>query len=193
MIIPLDMIVFVVLLITAVLALRAKDLLTSVALLSAYSLFTSVLFAGVTALDVALVEVALGAGLTGLLLVLAILATTRETSSGPSARTRIVVGAVVAAFLAVMLYASSGLPDRGEPDTPAHQGIAEIYLESSLEDTETPNVVTALLADYRSADTLGETMVILTAALAATLVLARRHDDEDEAADGVSRDGEGPR
>jgi hypothetical protein len=52
-----------------------------------------------------------------------------------------------------------------------------------MEQTETPNVVTSLLADYRSQDTLGETLVILTAALAASLVLARRPDRPDEVSD----------
>lgn len=180
MIVPLDIIVFVVLLITAILALNVNDLLTAVTLLSAYSLLTSLLFAGLLSVDVALVEAALGAGLTGLLLVIAILSTTRESVRHTPGGSRIIVAGIVASFLAVMMYASTGLPDRGESDTPAHMGIAKTYLESSLEDTKTPNVVTALLADYRSLDTLGETLVILTAALAATLILARRDDEDGE-------------
>lgn len=184
MIVPLDIVLFSVLLVTAVLALYVHDLLTAVALLSAYSLFTSLLFAGLLSVDVALVEAALNAGLTGLLLVVTILATTRHTAERPPGRSSFVVGAVLTAFLAVMLYASSGLPDRGETGAPAHEGVSETYLASALEDTETPNVVTALLADYRSADTLGETMVILTAALSASLVLARGLRDEEPGGGG---------
>jgi multicomponent Na+:H+ antiporter subunit B len=72
-----------------------------------------------------------------------------------------------------MLFASTDLPDRGDPEAPAQLGVSTgLPRGDSLEDTQTPNVVTALLADYRSQDTLGETMVIVTAALAATLVLA---------------------
>jgi multicomponent Na+:H+ antiporter subunit B len=52
-----------------------------------------------------------------------------------------------------------------------------------MEDTRTPNVVTAILADYRSMDTLGETLVILTAALSASLVLFRRREGEGEGSD----------
>ena len=37
--------------------------------------------------------------------------------------------------------------------------------------TRTPNIVTAVLADYRGYDTLGETAVILTAGLAVMLIL----------------------
>jgi multicomponent Na+:H+ antiporter subunit B len=47
------------------------------------------------------------------------------------------------------------------------------YLEESIADTETPNVVTAVLADYRSFDTLGETLVILTAGLGCLVVMRR--------------------
>jgi multicomponent Na+:H+ antiporter subunit B len=178
MIVAIDLLFFVLLIATAVLALVARDLITSVALLSVYSLITSLLFAGLLAVDVALVEAALGAGLTGLLFILAILATTRHAAERAPRRSRITVLGIVGVFLGVMLYASVDLPDRGNPNSPAHQGIATYFLTNSLAETNTPNVVTSLLADYRSGDTLGETFVILTAALAATVVLARRLGDD---------------
>lgn len=181
MIVAFDVLIFVILIITAVLALRVRDLLTAVALLAAYSLFAALLFTGTLALDVALVEAALGAGLTGVLFIAAIMITTRRSDAREERGHRIFVGAVVAAFLALMLYGSTGLPDRGDPGAPARTGVAVQYLERSLDDTNTPNVVTAILADYRSQDTLGETLVIVTAALAAALVLMRRPDDDASA------------
>ncbi len=183
MIVPLDLVLFLVLIVTAVLALAVKDLLAATALLAAYSLFAALLFAGVLAVDVALVEAALGAGLTGVLFVIAILATTRHSSPRPDARRRWAVLPLIVAFLGLMLFASTGLPDRGDPDAPAQRGVSQTYLADSYADTETPNVVTSLLADYRSMDTLGETMVIVTAALAAALVLIRRVDDPSDRTD----------
>ncbi len=186
MIIPLDIIIFVVLIVTAVLALSTKDLLAAVALLATYSLFTAILFAGVAAVDVALVEAALGAGLTGILFVAAIMTTTRRSNPRLEVRRRYVVTPLIVAVLALLLYASSGLPDRGDPDAPAQRGISVEYLTRSLDDTNTPNVVTSLLADYRSMDTLGETLVILTASLSAALVLVRRGcDEEDDLPEGA--------
>jgi multicomponent Na+:H+ antiporter subunit B len=179
-IVPLDLVLFVILIATALLALRVTDLLAAVALLSAYSLFAALLFAGVTAVDVALVEAALGAGLTGVLFIAAILVTTRRAAPDGDRRRRLVVLPVLLAFVELMLYASVDLPDRGDPAAPAQLGVGAYYLENSLEQTQTPNVVTAILADYRSQDTLGETLVILTAALAASLVLVRRIDQPDE-------------
>jgi multicomponent Na+:H+ antiporter subunit B len=49
----------------------------------------------------------------------------------------------------------------------------DLYVERSYPDTATPNMVTAVLADYRGYDTLGETVVILTAGLAVALILPR--------------------
>jgi multicomponent Na+:H+ antiporter subunit B len=177
MIVPLDLVLFLVLIATAALALYVKDLLAAVALLSAYSLFAALVFAGLLSLAVALVEAALGAGLTGVLFITAILVTTRRSSPRPDRRRALVVAPLLVGFVALMLFASTDLPDRGDPEAPAHVGVSTAYVEGALDDMETPNVVTALLADYRSHDTLGETLVILTAALAAALVLVRRVDD----------------
>jgi multicomponent Na+:H+ antiporter subunit B len=182
-IVALDLLVFAILLITAVLALRSRDLLTAVVLLAAYSLFAALLFSGMSAVDVGLVEGALGAGLTGVLFIAAVLSTTSAAGARADRRRNLVVVPLVAAFVGLMLFASTGLPDRGDPDAPAQRGVSTEYVAGSLEQTETPNVVTSLLADYRSQDTLGETLVILTAALAASLVLARRPDRPDEASE----------
>jgi multicomponent Na+:H+ antiporter subunit B len=175
-IVALDLLLFVILIITAVLALRTRNLLTGVVLLAAYSLFAALLFTGMSAVDVGLVEGALGAGLTGVLFIAAVLITTSSGASRTDRRRNVLVVPFIVGFLGLMLYASTGLPDRGDPDAPAQIGVSTEYLANSMEETETPNVVTALLADYRSQDTLGETLVILTAALAASLVLVRRPD-----------------
>jgi multicomponent Na+:H+ antiporter subunit B len=182
-IVALDLLLLTVLVLTAVLALRAKNLLTSVMLLSAFSLFASLLFTGMAALDVGLVEAALGAGLTGVLLLATVLVTTNDGTARPDRRRALAVAPVIAGFLGLMLYSSSGLPARGAPDSPAQRGVSAAFVEGSLEETETPNVVTSLLADYRSQDTLGETLVILTAALGAALVLVRRTDRPDQVGD----------
>ncbi len=193
MILPLDIIIFVVLIATAVMSLWVRDLLAAVVLLTAYSLFAAVLFAGMSAVDVALVEAGLGAGLTGVLLVMAILATTRHAERQQRSPKRLLGAVPIVAFVGLLLYASTGLPDRGDPEAPGQLGVSAYYVANTLDDTQTPNVVTSLLADYRSMDTLGETMVIVTAALSTTLVLLpsrrRRADDDDQA---LSAAGPGP-
>ncbi|MTV24335.1 DUF4040 domain-containing protein [Nitriliruptoraceae bacterium ZYF776] len=179
MFVALDLLLFAILVVTAVLALRVRDLLTAVVLLTAYSLFAALLFSEMTALDVGLVEAALGAGLTGVLFLAALLTTTSSASARKDRRRPLLVLPVIVGFVGLVLYASGGLPDRGDPDAPAQLGVSTRYIEGTLEDTQTPNVVTSLLADYRSQDTLGETLVILTAGLGTALVLRRRPDQPD--------------
>jgi multicomponent Na+:H+ antiporter subunit B len=173
MIWPLELLVLVVLIATAVLALVVRDLLGAVAVLSAYSLFVALLFAIMAAPDVAFVEVVLGAGVSGVLFIGAVLATSRADRSRERGSARWLPGLLVAGFLALMLYGGAGLPAYTDPDAAAHQHVSPTYLERSLADTKTPNVVTAVLADYRSFDTLGETLVIVTAGLACALVMRR--------------------
>jgi multicomponent Na+:H+ antiporter subunit B len=83
----------------------------------------------------------------------------------------------VGLFLALMLYATGDLPDRGDPQAPANVHVSPSYIERTIEDTETPNIVTSVLADYRGYDTLGETLVIFTAGLACILILMKRESE----------------
>ena len=78
-------------------------------------------------------------------------------------------------FLGLMLYATTDLPDRSDPQAPANIHVSPTYIEDSVKDTHTPNIVTAVLADYRGYDTLGETVVIFTAGLACVIILMKRN------------------
>jgi multicomponent Na+:H+ antiporter subunit B len=175
MIWQLDLLLFGILLATALAAVILRDLLATIAVLAAFSLFVALLFAGLGAVDVAFVEVVLGSAFVGLLFLVA-LAVTGRSGHRVTRHGRLTALPLVGAFVALMVFATVDLPDRGDPDAPAHIHVAPDYLERSLQDTETPNVVTAVLADYRSHDTLGETVVIFTAAIAAVVVLRRRQD-----------------
>jgi len=64
-------------------------------------------------------------------------------------------------------------PAYGDPESPASQHVSPYYIEKAIEDTAVPNLVTAVLADYRGYDTLFETAVIFTAGLACFILLRR--------------------
>ncbi len=85
---------------------------------------------------------------------------------------------------AALIYGTADLPPFGSPDTPVHQHVGPEYLERTPEEIGIPNVVTAVLASYRSFDTLGETTVIFTAGIAVIVLLHRsnagRRKEEDE-------------
>ena len=74
-------------------------------------------------------------------------------------------------FGALLLYISLDLPDLGDQASPANTHVSPYYIEHTLEDTSVPNVVTAVLADYRGYDTLFETAVIFSAGLACFFLL----------------------
>ena len=84
---------------------------------------------------------------------------------------RIVSMVVVVVTGAILLYGTVDMPDWGDPHAPASLHVSPYYIEKTLEETATPNVVTSILADYRGYDTLGETTVIFTAGVACMLIL----------------------
>lgn len=76
---------------------------------------------------------------------------------------------------ALLLRAAEDLPDWGDPYSPASTHVSNYYLEKSMEETSVPNVVTAVLADYRGYDTMFETVVIFCAGITVLTVLRRTH------------------
>ncbi|MEE8518809.1 MAG: hydrogenase subunit MbhD domain-containing protein [Dehalococcoidia bacterium] len=68
----LELALFGLLAVTAVLALELRDLIAAVAALTIYSFTAAALLAIMGAVDVALTEAALGAGITGILIIGAI-------------------------------------------------------------------------------------------------------------------------
>jgi multicomponent Na+:H+ antiporter subunit B len=74
---------------------------------------------------------------------------------------------------ALLIYGTKEMPRWGDPNSPASLHVTPRYIEKTLEETHTPDMVTSVLADYRGYDTLGETTVILTAGIACLLLLRR--------------------
>jgi multicomponent Na+:H+ antiporter subunit B len=79
----------------------------------------------------------------------------------------------------LLILGSLNMPDTGDPGSPPATHVSPRYIESGLEETAVPNMVTAVLADYRSFDTLGEVTVIFAGAMAVLLIL-RSTREEDE-------------
>ena len=64
-----ELALFAMLIVIAIVALEMKDLIAAVAALTAYSFLAAALLAMMGAVDVALTEAALGAGITGVLFI----------------------------------------------------------------------------------------------------------------------------
>jgi len=76
---------------------------------------------------------------------------------------------------AMLIYAGQDLPPFGDSTTDMYQNrVTQRYIAGTEVESGVPNMVTALLANYRGYDTLGETTVIFTAGVAVMLLLRRR-------------------
>ena len=161
------------LVLTAGAAILVKDLISAVLLLGTYSFFLALVWAWLGAADVAFVEAVVGAGLATVFFLLTLFRTaprdTRIRRPAPP------VAALVALPLLglLLLYAANDLPAFGDPGSPASTHVSPHYLERSMGDTQTPNVVTSVLMDYRALDTLIETIVVFTSGIACWLLLRR--------------------
>jgi multisubunit Na+/H+ antiporter MnhB subunit len=142
-------------------AVGGARLFTAVVFFIVYGLFVAVAWARLGAVDVALAEAAIGAGLTGVLLVRAVAGPqAAPTPSGPGGALRAARIAIGAGCAGLFVLLAVTLPQlRG--------GSLAAEVERRLPVTGVDNPVTAVLLNFRGYDTLLETVVLLIALLAA--------------------------
>lgn len=166
--------------VVAVAVVRQRDLFGVVVLTTIYSFLMASVMIVLDAVDVAMTEASVGAGISTVLL-LATLHLIKSTEMRP-VRTHILPLALVAATGTVLVWGTLALPSFGVADAPIHRHVAPRYLSESVNETGVPNVVTSVLADYRGFDTLGETTVIFTAGIGVMLLLrGSRRKGRDQA------------
>jgi multicomponent Na+:H+ antiporter subunit B len=164
------------LVVTAMAAVRLRDLFAVVMLFGIYSFLAAGLFIDLDAVDVAFTEAAVGAGVTTVLM-LSTLRLTERYERRPAHGTLLPL-LVVGVTGAALVYGTLDAPLLGDPQAAAHQHVAKRYIEQGPHEVGVPNMVTAVLASYRGYDTLGETVVIFTAGLAVLLLLGGEEQPE---------------
>ena len=150
---------------------RLRNLFAVAILSSVYSFLIASVFLVLDAVDVAMTEAAVGAGIASVLM-LAVLYLTKSEESAPR-HSAILPLFVVAVVGAALVYGTWDLPPFGIADAPVHTHVAPYYFETSIPETGVPNVVASILASYRGFDTFGEVVVIFTAAIGVLLLLRR--------------------
>jgi multicomponent Na+:H+ antiporter subunit B len=178
MIAPLELLVSVLLLLSGVALARVRDLFTVMVILSLFSGLMAIMFALLGAPDVAFTEAVVGTGVSTLFLMALIRKVDPSHVSQRHRPQQLAALGVALLVGGVLIYGVNALPTFGSARTPAFEHVASVYLQRAYDDAHTPNVVTAVLADYRAFDTLIEAAVVLTAALACLLVLYRDDDDQ---------------
>ena len=164
----------------AIAIVRMKDLLAVVMLLGIYSLLSASFFVAMDAVDVAFTEAAVGAGISTLLMLVAITMTGR--TEHPTRHKPLLALAVVIVTGSLLIYGTLDMPYFGSAEAPIHQHVAPRYINDSMQEIGVPNIVTSVLASYRAFDTFGEVVVIFTAGMGvlALLSVVRRPRDNEK-------------
>jgi multicomponent Na+:H+ antiporter subunit B len=179
---PLLLIVFPLLALlaaTAVTVARTRDLWAAAMLTGIYSFLGASWMTIMDAPDVAFTEAAVGAGISTVLM----LGTLAFTTNRKAKRTKssVMPLIVVAVTGAVLVYGTLDMPHYGDPHAPIQEYPRPSFIEKTEQDVpHIPNVITVVLASFRSYDTLGETTVIFTAGIAVMLLLRGKHSDSEE-------------
>ena len=166
----LDIGLITMLLVIALAIIRMRSLFAVVMLQGVYSLISAAWFVSLDAVDVAFTEAAVGAGVSTVLMLAAMLLADRE-SAQVSLRRQIAPIIIVVATGLALFYAIGDMPLYGDANSPANSHVGADYLALTEKDIHIPNVVTAVLASYRGFDTFGEVVVIFAAGLGVLLLL----------------------
>ena len=197
-----DLVLLVLVTITAWAVIQVRSLLSATILAGIYSLLMALVWTNMHALDVAFTEASVGAGISTILLLGAIVHTSRFCKREGN-RVNLQALGIVGLTGAMLIYGTFDMPHFGDPEAPIHQYRVPKMLEQKVGKVpeaparehappdphhplphddfggHVPNTVTSLLAAYRGFDTMFETTVIFVAG-ASLILLLRRREDEDE-------------
>jgi multisubunit Na+/H+ antiporter MnhB subunit len=159
----------------AVITVATTNLLYSVISLGAVGFLLAIVFLFLAAPDIAIVQI----GVEVVTLVILIRATLRREAQMAAVAKPLVGVAFAAALVAVIgLFGMQVLHDFPAFGVPVMERFADApsvtYLNDGLRETGGPNIVTAVLLDFRAWDTLGEATVLFCAALGTVAVLRRK-------------------
>jgi len=166
----LDLAFMAMLVVVAFTVVRMRSLFAIVMLQGVYSLVCAAWFVSLDAVDVAFTEAAVGAGVSTVLMLAAMLLADRKSEPVPISKQIAPLIVVIIAGLA-MFYAIGDMPAYGDANSPANAGVGMDYIDRTTDEIHIPNVVTAVLASYRGYDTFGEAVVIFAAGLGVLLLL----------------------
>ena len=149
---------------------RARDLISVVVLLGAYSFLMASVMIVLDAVDVAMTEAAVGAGVSTVLMLGALYLT--KTEEAKPVHSILLPLFAAGATAAILFWATAEMPLFGAADVPVVLAGPD-YMARSVPETGIANVVTAVLASYRGFDTLGEIVVVFTAGIGVLALLKR--------------------
>lgn len=174
------LVLFALLLCTAIVVARLRDLFAAAMLTGIFSLLSAGLFTMMDAVDVAFTEAAVGAGVSTILMLGTLSMTARREDQQPF---RVLPLIVVILTGGVLVWGTLDMPAFGSAAAAPHtHPLYAGFIDKSVHDFEhIPNIVTIILASFRSYDTFGETTVVFAAAVGVFLLLGgRKRSSSDE-------------
>jgi multicomponent Na+:H+ antiporter subunit B len=157
--------------VTVIALILQRNLYSVVVLAGIYSFLMATVLVALDAVDVAMTEASVGAGISTVLLLGALYLCGGEEAK-PMTRPWLPL-AVTLVIVSALVYGTLGLPAFSDPQAPIHTHVVPRYLLQGPVETGVPNVVTAVLASYRGYDTLGETVVVFAAGIGVIALLRR--------------------
>ena len=151
-----------------------------------YGLLSASFFVAMDAVDVAFTEASVGAGISTLLMLVAVTMTGRHEH--PVRHKPVLALAVVIVTGSLLIYGTLDMPYFGSAQAPVHLHVAPRYINDSMLEIGVPNIVTSVLASYRAFDTFGEAVVIFTAGMGVLALLSVVRRPGDTARDNAKID-----
>ncbi len=176
--------------VTSLVVLMMRNLLAATVVMAMYSFLMSLVWLNLDAVDVAFTEAAVGAGISTIILIGALALVGTEEKRHKSIHWPACL--LVVLTTGVLIYGTLDMPHFGNPEAPVQTHVAPEYISQSVEKNKTelkkghkargsnyfhghvPNLVTSVIVNYRSYDTLFEVAVIFTAGISLILLLRRR-------------------
>jgi multicomponent Na+:H+ antiporter subunit B len=151
---------------------RSRNLFSVVVLAGVYSFLMATVLVALDAVDVAMTEASVGAGISTVLF-LGALYLCKSEEAKPVHKPWLPLALSIAVAV-ILVYGTLGLPGFSSTEAAIHNHVVPRYLTEGVKETGVPNIVTAVLASYRGYDTLGETTVVFTAGAGVVALLRRR-------------------
>jgi multicomponent Na+:H+ antiporter subunit B len=157
--------------ITGFALVRLRNLFAVVMLSGIFTLTAALLYVVLDAVDVAFTEAAVGAGVVTVLMLGTLVLTSQHEKVHPRRNWMSLL--LVCLTGGLLIYGTFDMPGFSDPSAPANHHVIPRYILESGREIGIPNIVTSVLASYRGYDTLGETLVIFTAAIGVLVIIGR--------------------
>lgn len=161
-----------------------KDLMSLVIVYCMFSFATMLLYILMGAPDVAFTEAVIGV-ISTVYFIIILRTISRKTKSeaekGEASETReldkydrnkiIILIAIMAMLVLPVCLSGKILPNIGDPHSAANTHVSNYYIEHTDDISNSPNMVTSVIVDFRAFDTMFETTVMFLAGLCVILIL----------------------